>query len=295
MALCLVVSPNVRGNYGRKSKEEMVVGQGEKKREYSGTALFCGKEGSYVRGEAGSHVHWDLHHMCWCADRGQWPHPCAGLAITVVEVCQPRTDSLEKGKGWLFLAENPCSFWSHLETCESHESYSLFCCRALKVDDRWNKFILWLFHFSAESVFYLCLRDLTHLLSYTVLSLPFLFFLDFLIIETPKSNVRLLSLFRHTGAMITCSTCRHSHGRHRDSLDQWFKFRLKPLSLQVLSVGCRAVEMSDLSWDFVPRSAFLCKERCASRSRMGGCFPAALPSPAPDMPRLHQHLMPFSK
>lgn len=88
------------------------------------------------------------------------------------------------------------------------------------MDDRWNKFILWLFHFSAESVFYLCLRDLTHLHSYTVLSLPFLFFLDFLIIETPKSNVRLLSLFRHTGAMITCSTCRHSHGRHRDSLDQ---------------------------------------------------------------------------
>lgn len=37
-----------------------------------------------------------------------------------------------KVKALLFLAENPRSLWSHLEACEDRESYSLFCCRALK-------------------------------------------------------------------------------------------------------------------------------------------------------------------
>lgn len=176
MAPCLAANPTVRGNDGRKNKKEVVAGQGAKKRECSGTVLFCESEGSYVRGEAGSHVHWDLHHTCWCADRGWWPHPCTGLDIAVVEVCQPRTDSLEESEGWLFLAENPRSSRSHLESCEDRESYSLFCFRALKVDGRWSKFILWLFHSSTKPAFYLCLRELSHLHSHTVLSLSFFSF-----------------------------------------------------------------------------------------------------------------------
>lgn len=46
MAPCLAVSPSVRGNDGRKKKEEPMPGQGEKKGEHSGTVLFCGSEGS---------------------------------------------------------------------------------------------------------------------------------------------------------------------------------------------------------------------------------------------------------
>ena len=57
MAPWLAVNSRVRENDGRKNKKEAVVGWGEKKREYSGTVLFCGNEGSYVRGEAGSRVH----------------------------------------------------------------------------------------------------------------------------------------------------------------------------------------------------------------------------------------------
>lgn len=53
MALCLAVNSSVRGNDGRKDKKEAAVGRGAKL-EYSGTVLFCGDEGSYIRGEAGS-------------------------------------------------------------------------------------------------------------------------------------------------------------------------------------------------------------------------------------------------
>lgn len=73
------------------------------------------------------------------------------------------------------MAENPCSLRRQLESCEDHESYSLFRCRALRVDGRWNKFILWLFHSATKPAFYLCVCELTHLHSHTVLSLSFSF------------------------------------------------------------------------------------------------------------------------
>lgn len=212
---------------------------------------FVGVKDCYVRGEAGSRVHWDLHHTCWCADHGQWPHPCAGLDIAAVWVCQPRTDSLEESEGSPFLAENPRSLQSHLETCEGHESYSLFCYRALKVDGRWNRFIFWLFHSSTKAAFYLCLRELSNLHSHTVLSLfsfifPGLSYYRVSKIQYPTKSVQA----QRSGD--TCSMRRLMgmsvlRGKGCGSLDQQCKPRLKPLSLQVLSAGCRVIKMSYLS------------------------------------------------
>lgn len=228
----------------------MVGEKGEKQREYSGTALFCGSEGSYVRGGAGSRVHWvcithadvlivasDLIHVqVWISQRLRF----ASQGLT-----------LEESEGYLFLAENPRSLRSHLETCEGHESYSLFCYRALKVDGRWNRFIFWLFHSSTKAAFYLCLRELSNLHSRTVLSLfsfifPGLSYYRVSKIQYPTKSAQA----QRSGD--TCSMLRLMgmsvlRGKGRGSLDQQCKPRLKPLSLQVLSAGCRVIKMSYLS------------------------------------------------
>lgn len=70
MAPCLAFSRG-NGNNGKSNKKAAVVRQGEKKRGYSGTALFCGNEGSHIRGEAGSRMYGGLPHTCSCADHGQ--------------------------------------------------------------------------------------------------------------------------------------------------------------------------------------------------------------------------------
>lgn len=70
MAPCLAVSSRGNGNNGKSNKKAAVVRQ-EKKRGYSGTALFCGNEGSHIRGEAGSRMYGGLPHTCSCADHGQ--------------------------------------------------------------------------------------------------------------------------------------------------------------------------------------------------------------------------------
>lgn len=251
---------------------------------------FVGVKDCYVRGEAGSRVHWDLHHTCWCADRGQWPHPCAGLDIAAVWVCQPRTDSLEESEGSPFLAENPRSLQSHLETCEGHESYSLFCYRALKVDGRWNRFIFWLFHSSTKAAFYLCLRELSNLHSHTVLFF-LLFFLDYLIIESPKSNT-LLSPFRHRGVVIPVPCA--GWWECQCSVERVVAVWISNVSLGWSLCPCRCSQLGAgssrcLIW---ARTSSLTQPFCAGKSMLTGTKRTALSQQCyPALPRTCQGLI----
>lgn len=106
-----------------------------------------------------------------------------------------------------------CSSWNHLETYKDCESCGLFICRALKVDGRWMKFILWLFHSTAKPAFYLCLCEIIHLCSNTVL---FIFFHDSYC-RAPRIHYQILIPLRHSGVVIPVSTCSqmemYSHGR----------------------------------------------------------------------------------
>lgn len=106
--------------------------------------------------------------------------------------------TLEESEGWLFLAENPRSLQSHLETCTDHEFCSLFLCGASKMDGRWSKFP-WLFSSATKPAFYLCLCELIHLHSSTALLLSS-FPLDYLLVDPPP----------HTqSGDIPLSPCRH--------------------------------------------------------------------------------------
>ena len=264
-APCLVVTSNMNTNDGRTRRRQW-RGR-ERRRQSTGVLwLFCGNKGLCVRGEAGSCVRKD----CVLGEK---------LALVCVEICTTHADVWSwpvtlslcgSGcrRGWGLPAKDWHSRGAWRLTIFGRESllfaeslgglwrpwtYSLFCCRALKVDGRWNKFIFWLFLSSTKPAFYLCLHELTHLHSHTVLSLSFFFyfFLKYPPIASPESNT-VLSLFRHRGVVILvpCAgwwECQRSRGKGRDGLDQGFKPRLKPLSLQVLSAGCWVIKMSYLN------------------------------------------------
>lgn len=122
MAPCLAVSSRVSGNNGKSNKKAALVRQGDKKKgEYSGTALFCGNEGSHIRGKAGCHnmeiCHTHAHVLIMVSDlihMQAWISQWLGFASQGL--------TLEESENWLVLAENPHSLQSHLEYCEGYES-----------------------------------------------------------------------------------------------------------------------------------------------------------------------------
>lgn len=223
------------GSDGRKNKE--VVGQGEKRKQESCSVLWEQRIMQWGKADMWIEI-CTTYTSC-----GQWPHPCAGLESTSGWGLPAKSWLWRKMKAGAAFGREFCSSKNHLGTYKGRESCSLYICRALKVDGRWKKFILWLFPSMAKPAFYLCLCEIIHSCSNTVL---FIFFHDSLIAESPKSIIRFLIPFRHSGVMIPVPTCSHMEmsvfpWKGHDALDLRGRLRMRAMSQQMLSskvLGC---------------------------------------------------------
>lgn len=213
-----------------------------------------------------------------CASCGQWPHLCAGQESTNGWGLPAKSWLWRKMKSGAAFGREFCSSWNHLETYKDCESCSLFICRALKVDGRWMKFTLWLFHSTAKPAFYLCLCEIIHLCSNTVL---FVFFPWLSYCRAPKIHYQTSN---STYAQRGGDTCFHLQPDGDVNIPMegsWCSGPTRPLedrsvSQKMLSVRCGAVWTPCPNENFIPSSVLPWRERHAGN---GPALPISITQP----------------